>query len=78
MNTDEKFNHYCEQMKKFGGEQEAKRLETAMSQMLEMGCTPMRVWQYAGKEMARALHDKMNRPYSADDIAARKASIPGN
>ena len=52
MNTDERFNHYCEQMAKLKGEQAAKRLETAMSQMLEMKCTQSLIWKYAEKELS--------------------------
>jgi hypothetical protein len=52
MNTDEKFNYYCEQMLKHAGERAMKRLETTMSQMLEMQRLPVMVWQYAEKEIA--------------------------
>ena len=76
MNTDEKFNRYIEQMHKYGGLDAAKHLETAMSQMLEMRCTPARVWQYAGKEINAAIKAKLNRPLSPEDIAARQRSIP--
>ncbi len=53
MNTDEKFNYYSELMAKKHGDKAAQRLETAMSQMLEMRCTEALVWAYAKREIER-------------------------
>jgi hypothetical protein len=47
MNTDEKFNYYSELMFVKHGELAAKRLETAMSQMLELKMTEQLIWNYA-------------------------------
>jgi hypothetical protein len=51
MNTDERFNYYVEAMLKVAGEKAAKRLETAMSQMLEHRVTESLIWHYAKREL---------------------------
>jgi len=51
MNTDEKFNHYVERIRQKHGEPTARMLERVMSQMLELGCTPAKVWAYAEREI---------------------------
>ena len=51
MNTDEKFNYYVELMATKHGDNAADRLETAMSQMLEMHVSEHLVWAYAKKIM---------------------------
>ena len=51
MNTDERFNYYGEKMQTVGGPLAAQRLERAMSQMLEAGCTQSLIWQYAEREI---------------------------
>ena len=76
MNTDERFNYYCEQMLKHAGEKAAKRLETAMSEMLEMKCTPIKIWTYAKRELDAAIRAN-TPPLSREDIDARNRSIPG-
>jgi hypothetical protein len=76
MNNDEKFNHYVGQMLKHAGADQARRLETALSQMLEMKCSSAAVWQYAARQVNAAIKEKIARPLGADDIAARARDIP--
>lgn len=51
MTTDEKFTRYGDSMVALRGEKAALALEAAMSQMLEMHCTPSVVWNYAEREL---------------------------
>jgi len=60
MNTDERFNYYSDRMTKVAGEKEAKRLETAMSQMLELHCDERLIWQYAERQIKTAKGGKQS------------------
>jgi len=51
MNTDERFNYYVEKYSVNHAESEVRKFERCMSEMLELGCSPLAVWQYAERRL---------------------------
>ena len=51
MNMDERFNYYVERYATKHTEPEVKKCERCLSEMLELGCSPLVVWQYAERRL---------------------------